>query len=48
MKRWGFKGGPASHGASKSHRTLGSTGQRDAPGKVYTVSVEIMNMDTLV
>lgn len=34
MKRWGFKGGPASHGASLSHRSPGSTGQRDAPGKV--------------
>ncbi|KAL9407515.1 hypothetical protein AB3S75_046124 [Citrus x aurantiifolia] len=35
MKRWGFKGMPASHGASLSHRSLGSTGQRDAPGKVF-------------
>lgn len=34
MKKYNFKGGPASHGASKSHRTPGSTGQRDAPGKV--------------
>lgn len=34
MKRWGFKGMPASHGASLSHRSIGSTGQRDAPGKV--------------
>ncbi|KAL4590602.1 hypothetical protein LXL04_003539 [Taraxacum kok-saghyz] len=33
MKRWGFKGGPASHGASLSHRCPGSTGQSDAPGK---------------
>ncbi|KAG6483959.1 50S ribosomal protein L3-2, mitochondrial-like [Zingiber officinale] len=35
MKRWGFSGMPASHGASLSHRSLGSTGQRDAPGKVF-------------
>ncbi|EYU33103.1 hypothetical protein MIMGU_mgv1a010509mg [Erythranthe guttata] len=35
MKRWNFDGGPASHGASKSHRSIGSTGQRDAPGKVF-------------
>ncbi|KAH6808559.1 ribosomal protein L3 plastid [Perilla frutescens var. frutescens] len=35
MKRWGFKGMPASHGASLSHRSIGSTGQRDAPGKVF-------------
>ncbi|XP_028108740.1 50S ribosomal protein L3-2, mitochondrial-like isoform X3 [Camellia sinensis] len=34
MKRWGMKGNPASHGASLSHRSIGSTGQRDAPGKV--------------
>lgn len=34
MKRHNFKGGPAAHGASKSHRSGGSTGQRDAPGKV--------------
>ncbi|RWR88033.1 50S ribosomal protein L3-2, chloroplastic [Cinnamomum micranthum f. kanehirae] len=35
MKRWGFKGMPASHGASLSHRSIGSTGQRDDPGKVF-------------
>ncbi|GLU05177.1 hypothetical protein SLE2022_222900 [Rubroshorea leprosula] len=35
MKRWGFKGGPASHGNSLAHRAIGSTGQRDAPGKVF-------------
>ncbi|RWR94491.1 50S ribosomal protein L3-2, chloroplastic [Cinnamomum micranthum f. kanehirae] len=35
MKRWGFKGMPATHGASLSHRSIGSTGQRDAPGKVF-------------
>lgn len=35
MKRWNFKGGPASHGSSKFHRQGGSTGQRDAPGKVF-------------
>ncbi|XP_039072258.1 50S ribosomal protein L3-2, mitochondrial-like [Hibiscus syriacus] len=38
MKRWGFKGMPASHGASLSHRSIGSTGQRDAPGKVCIAS----------
>jgi len=27
MKRWGFSGQPASHGASLSHRSAGSTGQ---------------------
>ncbi|XP_022721777.1 50S ribosomal protein L3-2, chloroplastic [Durio zibethinus] len=35
MKRWGFKGMPASHGTSLTHRSIGSTGQRDAPGKVF-------------
>jgi len=35
MKRWGFKGMPASHGVSKSHRALGSTGQCQDPGKVF-------------
>lgn len=35
MKRWGFAGMPASHGASLSHRSLGSTGGRQDPGKVF-------------
>ncbi|XP_020587815.1 50S ribosomal protein L3-2, chloroplastic [Phalaenopsis equestris] len=35
MKRHGFSGGPASHGTSLAHRAGGSTGQRDAPGKVF-------------
>jgi len=35
MKRWGFSGGNASHGASKSHRQLGSTGTSTSPGKVF-------------
>lgn len=34
MKRHGFKGMPASHGTSLAHRSIGSTGQRDTPGKV--------------
>jgi ribosomal protein L3 len=28
MKRWNFKGLPASHGVSLAHRSGGSTGQR--------------------
>lgn len=44
MKRHGFKGMPASHGASLSHRSLGSTGQRDAPGKVYTTSLSFLDL----
>lgn len=35
MKRWGFKGQGASHGASRSHRSLGSTGQCQDPGRVF-------------
>jgi large subunit ribosomal protein L3 len=34
MKRHGFKGQGASHGNSVSHRVLGSTGNRQDPGKV--------------
>lgn len=34
MKRWGFGGGPASHGNSLAHRTPGSTGNIN-PGRVY-------------
>jgi len=35
MKRHNFKGMPASHGTSLSHRALGSTGQCQDPGKVF-------------
>ena len=35
MKRWGFGGMRASHGVSISHRALGSTGQRQDPGRVF-------------
>lgn len=35
MKRHGFGGLPASHGVSIRHRSLGSTGQRQDPGKVF-------------
>lgn len=35
MKRWNFKGLRASHGVSVSHRSHGSTGQRQDPGKVF-------------
>jgi len=34
MKKWNFKGMPATHGTSRSHRSLGSTGQCQDPGKV--------------
>ena len=35
MKRWNFKGLRASHGVSISHRSHGSTGQCQDPGKVF-------------
>ena len=35
MKRWNFSGLRASHGVSISHRSHGSTGQRQDPGKVF-------------
>ncbi len=35
MKRWNFKGLRASHGVSISHRSHGSTGQCQEPGKVF-------------
>ena len=35
MKRYGFKGLRASHGVSVNHRSLGSTGQCQDPGKVF-------------
>jgi large subunit ribosomal protein L3 len=35
MKRHGFKGLRASHGVSISHRSAGSTGQHQDPGRVF-------------
>ena len=35
MKRWHFAGLEASHGVSISHRSLGSTGNRQDPGKTF-------------
>ncbi|MCJ1446764.1 MAG: 54S ribosomal protein L9, mitochondrial [Stictis urceolatum] len=36
MKRWGFGGQPASHGVSKTHRSMGSSGQGQGGGsRVY-------------
>lgn len=33
VKRYGFAGGPATHGSSGFHRKLGSTGMRTTPGR---------------
>ncbi len=35
MKRWNFRGMEASHGVLKTHRSSGSTGQRQDPGKTF-------------
>ncbi|KAI5955507.1 hypothetical protein KGF57_003639 [Candida theae] len=34
MKRWNFKGGRATHGVSKAHRTPGAMGGNQNPGRV--------------
>lgn len=35
MKRWNFRGMPASHGHEKVHRSTGSVGHATFPGKVF-------------
>lgn len=35
MKRYNFAGGRATHGAEKTHRQMGSTGQCQWPGRVF-------------
>lgn len=35
IKRWGFHGGPKTHGQSDRHRAPGSIGQTTTPGRVY-------------
>ena len=35
MRRWNFRGLEASHGVSVSHRSHGSTGQRQDPGRTF-------------
>lgn len=35
MKRWGFRGMPASHGHEKVHRSPGSVGNATWPGKIF-------------
>jgi large subunit ribosomal protein L3 len=57
MKRHNFKGLEASHGVSVSHRSHGSTGQRQDPGKVFKgkkmaghmgdIKVTIQNLEIL-
>jgi large subunit ribosomal protein L3 len=35
MKRWGFRGGPRTHGQSDRARAVGSIGQGTSPGRVH-------------
>ncbi len=35
MKRWGFHGGPRTHGQSDRERAIGSIGQTTTPGRVF-------------
>lgn len=35
VKRWGFHGGPKTHGQSDRHRAPGSIGSGTTPGRVY-------------
>jgi len=35
VKRWGFKGGPRTHGQSDRERAPGSIGQTTTPGRIY-------------
>ncbi|XP_071482941.1 large ribosomal subunit protein uL3m-like [Diadema antillarum] len=35
MKRWGMKGQPASHGATKTHRKMGASGGGGDPGRIW-------------
>lgn len=35
VKRWGFHGGPKTHGQSDRHRAIGSIGQTTTPGRVF-------------
>jgi large subunit ribosomal protein L3 len=35
IRRWNFRGSKATHGVSITHRSHGSTGQRQDPGRVF-------------
>jgi large subunit ribosomal protein L3 len=43
MKRWGFKGGRATHGTSLAHRSLGSTGQHQ---DVTVQNLKVVKVDS--
>lgn len=53
VKRWGFKGGPASHGTKHTHRTIGSVGSmfpqrvikgKKMPGRMGAERVTVKNL----
>lgn len=58
MKRWGFGGLEATHGVSISHRSHGSTGQCQDPGKVFkgkkmaghmgAANITVKNLEVLI
>jgi large subunit ribosomal protein L3 len=58
MKRYGFGGLEATHGVSVSHRSHGSTGQRQDPGKVFkgkkmaghmgTAKISVKNLQVVI
>lgn len=51
MKRWNFDGLPASHGCSVSHRSHGSTGNHQDPGRVWKkikMAGQMGNKETIV
>lgn len=48
MKRWNFKGLPASHGVSLAHRSAGSTGQRKVRRLLLENSRRVINWVEIV
>ncbi len=54
VKRWGFKGGPASHGTKHTHRTIGSVGSmfpqrvikgKKMPGRMGGGRITVKNLE---
>jgi len=53
VKRWGFKGGPATHGTKHTHRTIGSVGSmfpqrvikgKKMPGRMGSERITVKNL----
>ncbi len=54
VKKWGFKGGPASHGTKHTHRTMGSVGSmfpqrvikgKKMPGRMGSERITVKNLE---